>query len=262
MTVTAENLAKLKHLFSETARTRKHSAYQLLADPVAELLGDVDVKIRHKNEVERLTYIKAKVGFLNCNVLDIGCNTGFFLFESLRAGATRAMGYEGSVEHAVFVQEAASLLNMENVLEVRPQYFDFESMPGRFDVALLLNVLHHVGDDYGDPSIGIDQARASILRQLNRMSRISGRLVFQLGFNWRGDPDRCLFLHGTKAEMIDFIREGTSGYWNIDAIGVAVRQGDEISYRDVNEQSIQRDDSLGEFLNRPIFIMSSLGAME
>lgn len=262
MSVPAEKLAKLKLLFANTARTRKHSAYQLLADPVAELLGDVDVEIRHKNEIERLAYMKSKVGFRDCNVLDIGCNTGFFLFESLRAGAARVTGYEGSVEHATFVKEAASLLHVENALEVRSQYFDFESMPGRFDVALLLNVLHHVGDDYGDPAIGIDQAKTTILRQLNRMNRIVDRLVFQLGFNWRGDPGRCLFTHGTKAEMIDFICEGTSGFWNIDAIGVAVRQGDAIAYRDVDEWNIQRDDSLGEFLNRPIFIMTALGARE
>lgn len=262
MSVSAEKLEKLKRLFANTVHTRKHSAYQLLSEPVAELLGDICIEIHHKNEIERLDYMKARVGFHNCSVLDIGCNTGFFLFESLRAGAACATGYEGSAEHATFVKEAASLLHIESVLEIRPQYFDFELMPGRFDIALLLNVLHHVGDDYGDPAIGIDQAKDTILRQLNRMNRIADRLVFQLGFNWRGDPDLCLFPHGTKAEMIDFIREGTSSYWSIDAIGVAVRQGDEISYQDVNERNIERDDSLGEFLNRPIFIMTALGVRE
>ncbi|CAD5109258.1 class I SAM-dependent methyltransferase [Zestomonas carbonaria] len=262
MLLPAEQLDKLKRLLVDTAGTRKHSAYQLLATPVKELLGDVGVDIRSKHEFERLAYMQSKVDFQGRKVLDIGCNTGFFLFESLQADAVHVTGYEGSAAHAAFVEEAARLLQLEKSLEIRSRYFDFETLPGHFDIAFLLNVLHHVGDDYGDPALTIEQAKVSILKQLNRMSRVTDRLIFQLGFNWRGDPARGLFTHGTKAEMIEYIREGTSGFWKIEAIGVAERRDGELTYRDVDERNIQRDNALGEFLNRPIFIMNSLGARE
>ncbi|MBD2837641.1 class I SAM-dependent methyltransferase [Pseudomonas sp. JM0905a] len=260
MSSPAERLDKLKCLLADTTCTRKHSAYQLLAAPVAKLLGDTGVEVHSKHERERLNYMRSKVEFCDKAVLDIGCNTGFFLFELLQAGASRVTGYEGSPAHAAFVSEAASLLGLHEAVEVHSQYFEFDLRHGRFDVALLLNVLHHVGDDYGDPALTIEQARVTILGQLNGMSCLADRLVFQLGFNWRGDPAHCLFSHGTKAEMIDYIRQGTSKFWEIEAIGVAQRQNGELVYSDINDHNVQRDDALGEFLNRPIFIMKSLGS--
>ncbi|WP_312375615.1 class I SAM-dependent methyltransferase [Stutzerimonas nitrititolerans] len=262
MSLPPKKLGKLKRLLIDTVGTGKHSSYQLLAAPVKSLLGDVGVDIRSKHEPERLVYMLSKVKFQDCTVLDIGCNTGFFLFESLQAGATHVTGYEGSAAHASFVEEATELLQLEKHLTIHSQYYDFESQQGYFDIVLLLNVLHHIGDDYGDPTLTIEQARLSILRQLNRMSHLADRLIFQLGFNWRGDPACGLFAFGTKAEMIDYVREGTSGFWEIEAIGVAGRQNCELIYRDVDERNIQRDDTLGEFLNRPIFIMRSFGAKD
>lgn len=260
MSLPPKQLSKLKRLWVDTAGAGKHSSYQLLAAPVQNLLGDVSVDIRSKHEPERLAYMRSKVKFQGRTVLDIGCNTGFFLFESLQAGATYVAGYEGSTVHASFVEKAAELLQLEKNLAIHPQYYDFETQRGHFDIALLLNVLHHVGDDYGDPALTIEQAKVSILKQLNQMSRVTGRLIFQLGFNWRGDPTLGLFASGTKAEMIDYIREGTAGFWEIESIGVAERRNCVLTYRDVNEQNIQRDDTLGEFLNRPIFVMRSFGS--
>lgn len=262
MSLPAERLVKLKSLLANTVQTRKHSAYQLLAAPVAELLGDTGVEIHSKHEPERLDFMKSHVDFVGHTVLDIGCNTGFFLFELLQAGASHVTGYEGSIAHADFVGEAASLLDLDKRLAINPQYFDFESVSDHFDIALLLNVLHHVGDDYGNPALTIEQAKVAILKQLNRMSRTTDQLVFQLGFNWRGDSARGLFDHGTKAEMIEYIREGTKGFWRVEAVGVAELRDGKLIYRDVDERNILRDDSLGEFLNRPIFIMSALGAGE
>ncbi|WP_271408474.1 class I SAM-dependent methyltransferase [Pseudomonas sp. Q1-7] len=264
MSSPTERPNKLERLLADTTRTRKHSAYQLLAAPVAKLLGDTGVEVHSKHELERLNYMRSKVEFRDKAVLDIGCNTGFFLFELLQAGASRVTGYEGSAAHAAFVREAASLLGLDEAIEVHSRYFDFDFdfdfRHGRFDVALLLNVLHHVGDDFGDSALTIEQARVSILDQLNRMNRLADRLIFQLGFNWRGDPARCLFSRGTKTEMINYIREGSSGFWDIEAIGVAQRQNGELVYRDIDDRNVQRDDALGEFLNRPIFIMKSLGS--
>lgn len=82
-------------------------------------------------------------------------------------------------------------------------------------------------------------------------------LAFQLGFNWKGDKKFPLFEKGTKSELIDFIEHGVPDCWSIQKIGIAERTIDTVAYKELNKDNIQRDDALGEFLNRPLFIMKS-----
>jgi hypothetical protein len=65
-----------------------------------------------------------------------------------------------------------------------------------------------------------------------------------------------LFANGTKRELIDFVRTGIDGIWDIEKIAVA-EKNTKIYYTDLNENNIERNDSLGEFLNRPLFILKS-----
>ena len=58
--------------------------------------------------------------------------------------------------------------------------------------------------------------------------------------------------------MINFISEGTKEFCKIIDIGIAEKKDNLIVYASRNEKNIQRDDTLGEFLNRPIFILKSL----
>jgi len=122
---------------------------------------------------------------------------------------------------------------------------------------LLLNVLHHVGDDYGDPSHSIESAKQNVLNSLSALAKRTKYLIFQLGFNWKGDILLPLFADGTKRELIEFVREGTKDSWVIRNIGIAESAGDKIIYNELDSKNIERRDSLGEFLNRPIFIMES-----
>lgn len=78
-----------------------------------------------------------------------------------------------------------------------------------------------------------------------------------MGFNWKGDSKECLFENGTKAEMEQFLKEGTKDYWNILFIGIAEKQNNDIIYQEMNKDNNKRQDDLGEFLNRPIFILKS-----
>jgi hypothetical protein len=138
------------------------------------------------------------------------------------------------------------------------RYLNFkDDMHDQVDLCLLLNVLHHIGDDYGDSALSRDEAKKEILNSLSYISRKSKLLVFQLGFNWKGDRNQPLFEYGTKDELIEFIRKGTSGNWEILNIGIAQRTGECVEYQELNGINMQRDNSLGEFLNRPLFIMRS-----
>jgi hypothetical protein len=235
----------------------KHSNYQILPNRLKKMLGEDDVQTRTRFEVQRISYILEKVPIKGKSILDIGGNTGFFTFELINAGAMSADCYEGNREHAEFVKTAAKVLGLHNI-RVLNKYFSFDGKrTKRYDVALLLNVLHHIGDDYGDKGILIEEAKKCVIRQLNSLKNTADILVFQLGFNWQGDPKRCLFEGGTKQEMINYVEDGVKNHWDIEFVGVAELIEGKIKYSDLNKKNIKRDDSLGEFLNRPIFILKS-----
>jgi len=250
--MTAPTLLDLYHVAS------KHSNYQVLPGALAPLLRNDDITVNSRYERERLDYIVAKRPVAGRHLADIGGNTGFFAFELLERGADRMEYFEGNVAHHGFVTAAAAQLGLSERLRTHHQYVTFEAgaLP-RVDTTLLLNVLHHLGDDFGDAALARDAAKQHMLACLSAMSHSTTHLVFQLGFNWKGDRNLPLFSTGTKAEMIDFLTASTAADWTIDEIGVAERHDTRIIFRDVNNTNITRDDSLGEFLNRPIFIMRS-----
>ncbi|XAH23044.1 DUF1698 domain-containing protein [Xylophilus sp. GW821-FHT01B05] len=256
-----EEISVLRQLLAKTVSSKKHAAYQRLPQRLADILGPLAVELRPKFEHERWAYIRDNVPLRGRSVLDIGCNTGYFMFAALDDGARCVTGYEGGVFHADFARRTIGVLGEGARAEIKAEYFDFQSSGERVDVAFLLNVLHHVGDDYGDPSLDISAAKQAIAKSLREMHKVAERLVFQLGFNWKGDISRCLFDHGLKSEMIEFVREAVRGVWTVTAIGVATRGEDgEVRYSDVSPDNIARMDALGEFLNRPIFILERIEA--
>jgi len=239
-------------------RTSKHSNYQVLATALAPLLGSEAISVQSRHEHERLAYILQRVPVQGLHVADIGGNTGFFSFELLAHGARQVDCYEGNAAHHDFVRAAAEQLGLAGRLHAHHRYVSFApaELPA-LDCTVLLNVLHHLGDDFGDPGTAKEAAKQHMLACLATLAHTSRTLVFQLGFNWKGDRHQPLFQGGSKAEMIHFIKQGTAADWDISAIGIAERDGAQIVFRDLCDQNIARDDSLGEFLNRPIFIMRS-----
>jgi hypothetical protein len=250
--MSASTLLELYHTAS------KHSNYQELPSQLHGVLDAGDISVKSRHERLRLAYILSRVDVEDACVADIGGNTGYFSFELLGHGARRVDYFEGNAAHHAFVRSAAARIGLSERLHAHHGYVEFE--PGglpHVDVTLLLNVLHHLGDDFGDPTLAREAAKRRILACLANLARSSRRLVFQLGFNWKGDRTLPLFAGGTKAEMIEFIALGTAGDWHIRAVGVAEHARDGIRFTDVNADNVARDDSLGEFLNRPIFIMES-----
>lgn len=250
------NNVKLINLYTSTS---KHSHYQILASPLRELVPNHMLEICSRYEQERLDYILKHLKCTDITFADIGGNTGFFTLELLSRGAKSALFIEGNNAHSDFVNEAAIVLGWQDRVMVHPYYMTFEDDLSLIDVdvALLLNVLHHVGDDYGNQTQSIDTAKKNIIDSLLHLSKGTKFLVFQLGFNWKGNRELPLFEQGTKSEIIDFIKSETSNNWTIEHIGIAEKSSGRIIYNDVNSKNIRRQDSLGEFLNRPLFIMRS-----
>lgn len=234
----------------------KHSNYQILPSSLKGLVDDKGLVTKSRFERERLKYVLENINFKDKTVLDIGGNIGFFTFETSNAGAKKVDYYEGNKTHAEFVEKAVEMLGLRDKIEVFPEYYLFEQDIKKYDVTYLLNVVHHLGDDFGK-SDSTEKAKIEIMSCVNHMAKITKLLIFQMGFNWCGNRDKCLFEHGTKMEMEEFIRKGTAKCWDITKIGVAVKKGCQIEYESINKENNQRQDELGEFLNRPIFIMKS-----
>ncbi len=249
---------KREQLLELYAKTSKHSNYQVLSTKLSEIISGNEIQIQTRHEPERLSYILQNIDIQNKKIADIGGNSGFFSFELIEAGAQHVAYYEGNAAHAEFVHLAAQVLSVEDKITVINQYFTFdEEKSARYNIILLLNVLHHVGDDYGKQSISLEEAKKNIIYQLNSLAPKTEMMAFQLGFNWKGNRNLCLFENGTKAELIEFIQNGIKDYWEIKQIGIAEKSGDNILYNDLNSSNIERNNSLGEFLNRPLFILQS-----
>ena len=244
---------KLKEVY---AKTSKHSNYQILPSDLEQYLSTEEIEVKSRNEKLRLNYILSKIDIENKKVLDIGGNTGYFTFEFLSNGANSVDYYEGNTEHADFVKIASEVLHREDQIKVHSEYYDFNKSD-RYDIVLLLNVLHHIGDDFGDEKLSKKKALEAMLKHLNNLLQYTDILVFQLGFNWKGDINLPLFKNGTKKELVDFVKNNLASRYEIVNIGVAENIENEIVFKELNEKNILRDDSLGEFLNRPIFIIKS-----
>lgn len=248
-----EKNARLEQLYKNKSR---HSQYQILASNVEPLVR-YQKPIKSKHEKERWDYIVKNVDVEGMKVLDIGGNTGFFTFESCNNRNPKSVDYyEGNREHAEFVELASSILGLADIIRVHPEYFLFGEQKEVFDVVYFLNVIHHIGFDF-EKYVTIDMVKNKMLDHINEMAKYSRRMAFQMGFNWYGDIDRCLFEHGTKKEVEEYIISGTKDYWNVEKIGVVEKIGDNFVYKDMNERNNERVDSFGEFLNRPLFIMKS-----
>ncbi|MBM7704474.1 methyltransferase domain-containing protein [Metabacillus iocasae] len=248
---------KLKELYSEMS---KHSSYQILSKRLSEIINHNEIKVKTRYEKERLKYITENLDIHNKKILDIGGNTGYFTFEMIDQGVEKVHFYEGNKTHSEFVRLSSKVLGVEKKIEITNEYyrFDDECRKKKYDIILLLNVLHHIGDDYGDKKLSIEKAKGIIVEQLNTLADTTEIMVFQLGFNWKGNSELGLFENGTKEELIRFIKDGTEKKWGIIEIGVAEQIEDSIHYNKLNKENINRFDHLGEFLNRPIFIMKSL----
>lgn len=243
----------LKGLYQQRS---KHASYQLVHPLVAGHLGNTNDLLEGKLEQERQAYFDRALPLLGARVMDIGANTGYFSFGALQSGAQHVTCYEGNVDHAAFVTQCAEVVQLSDRLTMHARYFDFQHLIAQtYDVTYCLNVLHHLGDDFGDASLGIDAARAQMLNCLNHMAALTRTLVLQMGFNWKGDVRFPLFEGGEKAALIDFVANGSAERWVIEEVTVP----NPLSrvYEPISEDNLPRNDRIGEFMNRPLFKLRS-----
>jgi 2-polyprenyl-3-methyl-5-hydroxy-6-metoxy-1,4-benzoquinol methylase len=250
------NTTKLKELYHKTS---KHSNYQILPEAINKYLSSEELNVNSRYEQERFNFLKTHIDFSGKTIVDIGGNTGFFSFQCIEEGASEVLYIEGNKEHAEFVKYAATELDYN--IKVENAYFSFDSsteLNDNIDVVLLFNVLHHLGDDFGDKNISIDEAKKKMADSVNFFHDKTQILVLQLGYCWKGDRNHLLFENGSKNEMIDFVQEMCDNKWRIAAVGVPHVENGITCYEPINEFNLERKDEIGEFRNRPIFVLEKL----
>lgn len=235
--------------------TTKHSGYQELHRALDAVMEGG--RISGKAESSRWEYMRAVMSFEGRRVLDIGANTGFFsLSAAIEGGASSVLACEGSPYHAEFLERAVARLGLSDRVRVDNRYYDFfNSADLHAEIALCLNVLHHLGDDFGDQALTLADARRQMVRALGGLASRFRWMWFQVGYNWKGDRRQPLFDRGLKNEQIALVAEAAAEAWSVDRIGIFNPGSGR--YEDANDALLARFDEVGEFMNRPLFLMRS-----
>jgi tRNA (mo5U34)-methyltransferase len=98
------------------------------------------------------------------DVLDIGCNAGFYSLEMKRRGARRVLGIDIDDRYLEQARFAAQILGLEIEFQKCSAY-EVDSIPGQFEYVLFMGVLYHLRY----PLYALDQV----------VKKVGGHLVFQ-----------------------------------------------------------------------------------
>ena len=107
-------------------------------------------------------------------VLDVGCNGGFYSLQMKRRGAERVLGIDIDDRYLTQARFAARTLELEIEFEKRSVY-EVEAIAGQFDYVLFMGVLYHLRY----PLFALDK----VLKKV----RPNGKLVFQTMLRGSGD---------------------------------------------------------------------------
>ncbi len=244
-------------LFADLNAVSKHSHYQAL-HPMIHAQFDVpdSYKPRKLLEAKRDDFVRSHVSFDGAKVVDIGANTGYFTLAAIDHGASHVDALEGNARHATFLHRCAKALGLSEKITVTNRYVNFSPYDlSDYDVALCYNVLHHLGDDFQSGTAKQD-ALHEMGQALRNVVSHSKTTVFQMGFNWKGDRALPLTTHGTKREILDFVTLSLDGIPLDMTVGLYDPQTE--AYQAQNDNNFARLDALGEFANRPLFIIKAI----
>ena len=147
---------------------------KFLVDEIYQpVFGHKDIPSKRSDSYRRLeTIIEAERAFnqnklleKEQNILDFGCNNGFFLFElsKLMKQESNLYGIDSKEEYLNIAKEVKSEFNLNNIFFHQSDNLDF-GKDIKIDTYILLSVLHHI-----NPSVII---RDDIKNKLNEASTI------------------------------------------------------------------------------------------
>lgn len=233
----------------------KHSHYQALHPILCSLFKVPEsYQPRKMLERERAEFVKKHLSLQGKRVVDIGANSGYFTLAAVEDGAARVEAIEGNAKHASFLSNCVEALGLSERVFVTSRYVNFVPYDiGATDVVLCYNVLHHLGGDF---RVGLEKVDAMrvIAEALRQIVLNSASIVFQIGYNWQGNSKLPLTENGTKREIMDFVTSSLSG---LDVSVICGCYDTEVgAYVEASDTNLGRFDALGEFANRPLFVIS------
>ena len=95
------------------------------------------------------------------NVLDIGCNAGFYALEMKRRGAARVLAVDHDPDYLKQARFAAEIAGLD-IEFARLSVYDVGALGERFDVVLFLGVLYHLRH----PLLALDLIREHVAKDL------------------------------------------------------------------------------------------------
>lgn len=105
-------------------------------------------------------------------VLDVGCNAGFYSLEMKKRGASRVLGIDVDDRYLRQAQFAAKTLNAQIELQ-KCSVYETDQIPGQFDYVLFMGVFYHLRY----PLYALDKL----------IKKVRGKLVFQTMVRGSGD---------------------------------------------------------------------------
>lgn len=168
----------------------KHGVYQQLPDFLSRDFGvRAPVDERWRGDRSRLDYLRTRLNFQGLHVVDIGANTGFFSLTLAHDDRAQVTSREPDPANHDFLQAVRRHYALAQLqLSDAPVTVDTVADLPSSDVVLLLNVLHHAGDDFDRDRVPTPDALAEYMTEyLTRLARTTRRMVYQLGYNWCGN---------------------------------------------------------------------------
>lgn len=205
--------------------TGKHGVYQQLPHFLSRDFGGIEAPIdeRWRGDRSRLDYLRTRLDFKGLRVVDIGANTGFFSLTLAHDDQAQVTAVEPDPANRDFLKAVGRHYGLENlaVADTPVTLETVDSLPAS-DLVLLLNVLHHAGEDFDSTWVRSPEALQDYMAgYLGQLAQITRRLVFQLGYNWRGNKATPILPVRHPFEMIDYLRVvfERSG-WVMDTVAV------------------------------------------
>lgn len=239
----------------------KHSQYQRFP----EFIGDQPPPNNAfwRDDRPRLALLRREIDFGRLEtLLEVGSNIGYFGL-SLKHDHPHLKIYFYEIDQAMR-ELSCDLAEMAGLADCHFFADAFgrstENAPNA-DLLLCMNVLHHIGRDYG-PEIASEAVKSQVQEELSFIRSKCGQLAFQIGMNWGGNKQTPIWPQGNEKDYVCEVQEilGSAGFGDIRLFS-AVRSDDMVQYVEVDiaqagELSLNTLENgfVGEFYKRPIFL--------
>lgn len=223
-----------------------------------------DLKRTHKSitlDFQRAAFIFEREPCFGRRVLDIGANQGYMSVEAALRGAEKVDAFESNEIDYVFMRKIKDRFSEIKAINPHNESYKFSLENRKNDYVLCLNVLHHIGRYFDFHIKDISEAKLAISHYLSLLIPDQGGVWLQIGYNWKGEEDKPLFEFGTKAEVVNFIKDSIHIAARIKAIGIYNPESgvyENVGVDDFQSPLWVRNEFLGEFGNRPLFYIESI----